>query len=305
MGTIVPFLEKSTDQLPRAVIFLSGGGSNAEKILARQRKGEGGPAFEIVALFTDAPAESGARELSESCGIPCLENDIRAFYRSKGLSSLSMASEEGRAAREEWTDEIRRQIAPYQPDFGVLAGFARLTNITTELPCLNIHPGDLTYVKNNRRFLTGLHTVPVERAILEGLDHLRSSVIIAQSYQEGGKGMDSGPILGVSEKVYVDLDGSSLEELRKCVECRPEKKPAGGYGDRLEEIAKMNLERLKVHGDWVVFPQAVEDFANARFGYDRNAGIDFLWYRQNAKWLPVKTVIYGEQSKELLFRKAE
>ncbi|MFW6414163.1 MAG: formyltransferase family protein, partial [Verrucomicrobiota bacterium] len=201
MRTIVPFLKKSKHHPPHAVIFLSGSGSNAEKILAEHCAESTNPSFHVVALFTDAPAESRARGLAGKYEIPYLENDIREFYRTRGLTSLSMASEEGRTAREEWTNEIRRQIAPYQPDFGILAGFARLTNITAEFPCLNVHPGDLTYVKDNSRYLTGLHTIPIEKAILEGLDYLRSSVIIAQSYEDSGRGMDSGPILGISEKV--------------------------------------------------------------------------------------------------------
>ncbi|MFW5996922.1 MAG: formyltransferase family protein [Lentisphaeria bacterium] len=303
MGTIVPFLEKSKHHPPRTIIFLSGSGSNAEKILAEQRSEYPNPSFHVVALFTDAPAESRARELAEKYEIPYLENDIRKFYRTRGLKSLRMASEAGRTAREEWTNEIRQQIAPYQPDFGVLAGFARLTNITADFPCLNVHPGDLTYVKDNSRYLTGLHTLPIEKAILEGLDYLRSSVIIAQSYKDSGTGMDSGPILGISEKVPIELAGSSLEALHECAQKRPPKKPKEGYGDRLEKIAKKHLKKLKERGDWVVFPQVVKDFARARFGFDVETGKDFLWYRQNDKWQPVHTVIYGQRNKELLFRK--
>ena len=299
MTTIAPFFQNSKHNIPQAVIFLSGSGSNAEKILEKWRNAGSDREYNIAALFTDSPAKSRARELAQQFDVPYIENDIRAFYKNKGLDSLSIAHEAGQKARREWTDSIREQLAPYKPDFGILAGFARLCNITEDFPCLNIHPGDLTYIKDGKRYLTGLHTIPVEKAILEGLDHLRSSVIIAQKFSSGGKGMDSGPILGISQAVHVDLRGTNIEELRRCQSQRPEKKPKGGYEDKLEQVAEENLEKLKKQGDWVVFPQTVQDFASGKFAVD---DADSLWYRGNGKWLPIQTVVYREQDKEVLFR---
>lgn len=94
---------------------------------------------------------------------------------------------------------LRELVLPWKIDFGVLAGFVPLCNITADLPCLNVHPGDLTVETDGRRILAGLHFKPVETAILAGHPALRSSVILAQPFEGSGEAeMDSGPVLGVS-----------------------------------------------------------------------------------------------------------
>ncbi len=299
MGNVVPFFQIATGQKPQAAIFLSGSGSNAERILARVRTAGTAAPLAPAVLVTDAPETSRAQDLAAEFNLPVVANDIRAFYRQRGLSRVSIATPEGRQAREEWTDDLRRQFAPYRIHFGILAGFVPLTNLTGDFPCLNVHPGDLTYIKDSRRHLVGLHTVPIELAILEGLDHLRSSVIVAQPYTGGGDNMDSGPILGISEPVNIDLHGATLAELQACAAQRPAHRPPGGYQDQLEEVAKRNQETLKQNGDWTVFPQVVFDFAAGKFAQDQGQA---LYYRLAGKWQPVETVVYGENSREIIFR---
>ena len=123
-----------------------------------------------------------------------------------------------------------------------------LTNLTADFPCLNVHPGDLTVEDSGRRLLVGLHTIPIETAILRGFDHLRSSVIVAQTYTGAGGEMDSGPVLGVSPKVGIDLQGRSLDELRGIAARRPPQRPVGGFKDSLESIASHNQNLLKKGG---------------------------------------------------------
>ena len=74
--------------------------------------------------------------------------------------------------------------------------------------------------------------------------------------------MDTGPVLGVSAPVAIDLLGATLDELRALDAARVRGVPAA---DKLREVAKFNVERLKTSGDHVVLPQAVEDFAAGRF----------------------------------------
>jgi folate-dependent phosphoribosylglycinamide formyltransferase PurN len=299
MENVVPFLTITTGQRPRAAIFLSGSGSNAERLLAGIREAGDSAPLEIAVLATDAPETSRARELANAFGLPLVEHDIRAFYRDRGLNRVSIATAEGRRVRQEWTDVLRARLAPFKLDFGILAGFVPLTNITGDFPCLNVHPGDLTYLKNGERYLVGLHTIPVERAILEGLPSLRSSVIIAQPYEGSGGNMDSGPILGISEPVDIDLGDHPLAELAACAAARSERRPPGGYGDLLEEVAEHHLERLKTDGDWVVFPPVVWDFAKGRFAADAHGR---LCYQAGGKWQPVETVVYGPGRREIIFR---
>ena len=283
---IIKFLD--CQECPRAAIFLSGSGSNAERLLedfSRQNE----PAWIPVVLVTDKPEKSRAGEIGEKYGIPVLGHDIGEFYRERGLKRVSLADRRGREIREEWTDALRMKLCDYHIDFGILAGFVSLTNITGDFPCLNVHPGDLTVEEDEQRILIGLHTVPIERAILSGFVSLRSSVILARPYTGGGGDMDSGPILGVSEAVEVDFAGASLAELQAASSARPEKRPKGGYGDLLERVAVSNQERLKEKGDWTVFPPVVNDFASGRFATDEH---EVLFYLQNGSWQPVKTVIY-------------
>lgn len=289
---------KNTASPLRGAIFMSGSGSNAEKILEFKDKDSGG-AWNPAVIVTDAPLKSRAREIAEKYKLPLLELDIREFYRERGESRMSLKSERGREIREEWTNVLRDMLRSFAIDFGILAGFVPLTNITADFPCLNVHPGDLTVENaNGTRLLVGLHTIPVEIAILKGLKSLRSSVIIAQSYTGTGGEMDTGPILGISPSVDIDFQGYSLEELKKIAAQRPDSRPAGGYKDKLEEVAKHNQELLKQGGDWVLFAPVVEDFAAGKFAYDEN---NSLFYMENGEWLPIKTIEYGTDSRKLVF----
>jgi len=277
---------------------MSGGGSNAEKLLDFVRAGRDCK-WKPSVIVTDAPEKSRARIIAANYGLPLIELDIAKFYRERGEPRVSLMTETGRKIREEWTGKLRELLKPFPVDFGILAGFVPLSNITSDFPCLNVHPGDLTVEKNGRRILVGLHTVPIENAILEGFLEMRSSVIIAQAYTGAGGEMDSGPILGISSPVKIDLRGKSPEELRKTAAARPAKRPPGGFRDILEDIAKANQEILKENGDWIVFPPAVNDFAAGNFARDEK---EKLFYRADNVWKPVKTITYGRNSKSIVPR---
>ena len=299
MENVIPFLNITTDRKPNAALFLSGSGSNAERILEHVRDAGADTPFRVCALVTDAPDRSRAGELAATFGLPVVANDIRLFYRERGETRVALMTEAGRRIREEWTRALRAELAPFEPDFGVLAGFVPLTNLTADFPCLNVHPGDLTYLKDGERYLVGLHTVPVERAICEGLDHMRSSVIVAEPYTGSGGDMDSGPILGISEAVPLDLGGKSLDELTQCWSRRPAKRPPGGFHDTLDEVAGVNQTKLKEDGDWVVLPQVVFEFARGCYARD---GEGKLLYRMGGRWHPVETVVFGRDTREVVFR---
>lgn len=266
------FAPHSADDPARAVIFLSGGGSDAEAVLRHLAAGR--HTFRAVALATDSPLGSRARELGARYRVPVVELDIRNFYRERGEESIRLDSPRRCAIRQEWSDELRARLAPFAPEMGILAGFIPLTNLTGCLPCLNVHPGDLTLEDaSGRRLLAGLHILPVERAILAGHGSLRSSVILAQPYSgDGSREMDTGPVLAVSEAMALDLEGATLDELAAIRDARV---PGRRVNDKLRELAVKNVERLKVAGDHVVLPQAAEDFAAGRF-YAEGKTVGFL-----------------------------
>ncbi|MBQ9336156.1 MAG: hypothetical protein IJS14_02515 [Lentisphaeria bacterium] len=259
--------------MPSGAIFLSGSGTNAEKILSQF----GDPAFHRgwvpKVLVTDRPKTSRARIIAEKYGLPLIEHGLAAFYRQHGLDSVSLATEEGRRVRDLWTAALREKLAEYRIDFGILAGFVSLTNLAASLPCLNVHPGDLTYRKDGRRYLTGLHTIPVELAILEGLDHLRCSVILVRPFSGNPDEVDSGHILGISDKVPLDLQGHSPEELRTIFRNRKHAHIHGANRDLLFDLANHNQERLKFAGDHAVYPEVIDDFARGRFTEADDGGL--------------------------------
>ncbi len=280
-------------RLARVAVFMSGSGTNAEALF-RYCAGRSACRFAPVLIVTDAPETGRAREVAAAWSVPLVELDIRKFYAERGEQAISLISERRRVIRAEWTEALRKLIAPWEIDFGVLAGFIPLCNIAADLPCLNVHPGDLTCEENGRRMLAGLHYRPVETAILSGHPALRSSVILAQPFEGSGEAeMDSGPILGVSVPMPLDLEGESVESLKAVQAIRTH----APYRDRLREIAHANLERLKICGDHMVLPRAADDFAAGRFGLDQGK-LRFL--NDGGKWTPVRTVEYGSDERKPL-----
>ncbi len=271
----------------RCAVFMSGSGTNCAELLKyRCLHPEAG--FQIAALVTDAPETSGTRELGKIWDIPVVELDIRRFYQEHGEESIALSSPHRRELREEWTKALRKLLVPFEIDFAVLAGFMPLCNITAALPCLNVHPGDLTVEVAGERILAGLHIRPVERAILEGHGVLRSSVILAQPYFGSGKTeMDSGPVLGISQPMELELEGFSVAELREIDGARQ----TPPFRDRLREIALANLERLKFAGDHRVLPPAVADFAAGRFALSETGVLHYCGADGNFR--AVRTVEYG------------
>ena len=283
---------KDSSKRPSAAIFLSGSGTNAEKLLEHSHRLGSRSSWRPALIVTDRPRTSRAREIAEKYSLPLLEHGILEFYRAHGLEKVTLATPEACRVRELWTDELRAKIAPHRIDFGLLAGFVPLTNIVGDFPCLNVHPGDLTVMESGRRYLVGLHSVPVELAILAGHTTLRSSVILVQPYTPGASEMDSGPLLGISEPCPVDLMGHTLDELRAVFSARKGEHRHGANSDLLSVIAAENQERLKERGDWIVYPQAAEDFARGCFGLDEYGS---LCWREDLvhAFRAVRTVEYG------------
>ena len=266
----------------KVALCMSGAGSNAEKLL--EAAASGSVAYRIVCIFTDAPESSRSIELGKKYDIPVESLDIRKFYLEHGESDIKLNTPERRALREQWTEAVWKILEPYKCDFVVFAGFVPLNNLPVKIPCLNVHPGDLTVEKDGVRIYAGLHCQPVERAILDGRN-LRSSVILVQGYSGNGeKELDGGPILGISPEVKVDLEGYTLDALAEIKSAR--KTPP--FSDALRQIALKNIESLKTEGDHVVLPQVVDYFASGRYG--RNASGELFFKEDNGSWIHVETV---------------
>ena len=292
---------KDTGKTPKGAIFLSGSGTNAEKLLERylRNKSTSHPRWEPVVLVTDRPKTSRARELGKKFSLPVIEVGIYDFYRARGLENVSLATEKAREVREEWTDLLREKLSPCKIDFGLLAGFVPLCNIVRDFPCLNVHPGDLTYEEDNKRAFAGLHSVGVELAMLKGGGFLRSSVILVRPFTGNGGGMDSGHILGISGKIPVDYDGHSVEELQEIFDKRTGPHRHGLHHDLLFTLAEKNQSMLKEKGDWTVYPEVADDFAKGCFAEDDEGK---LLYREEpgTNFRRIRTVEYTENGKNII-----
>lgn len=279
----------------RCAVLLSGTGSNAEAIInyCRQNK----CAFSVEVLVTDNP-ECRAKELSGRYGIPLVDLDIRRFYALRGESSIKLDSPRRQEIREEWSSELYRLLQPYRIELVLLAGFIPLTGLTGMLPCLNVHPGDLTVTDpDGRRIYAGLHYRPVENAFCDGCAYVRSSVILAQPYSGDGKEeMDSGPVIGISEKIFISTAPETPQTLSELRQKRiPGKKP----DDLLRKKAEDCIGEMKIRGDHVIFPAAADDFARGRFARDDNGK---LFYRNGSVFTEIISVEYSPDGKRLIER---
>ncbi|MBE6389559.1 MAG: DUF2062 domain-containing protein [Lentisphaerae bacterium] len=294
------FIPRPGDVPARIAICMSGAGSNAEVILSLAASGASG--YVPVVIFTDNPEASGAAGLSAKYNVPMEHLDIRAFYREHGEDDIQLNSEKRRQLRNIWSEKVWQILQKYQCDFAVFAGFVPLTNLADKLPCLNVHPGDLT-LKNpdgSRRY-AGLHCKPVEKAVLDRCKFLRSSVILVQSYSGSGQhDLDGGPVLGISAPVQVDLHNSTYEELETIYRQRG-KAP---FNDRLRQIALGNIENLKIQGDHVVFPQVISLFAKGCYASDDDGR---LFFRESAdgRWNEVETVEFAGDDSRMIRPAAE
>lgn len=288
MGAIRSLFSRSGEDFPvRAAVCMSGKGSNAEVLLRFSARPDAG--FRVAVIFTDAPSSSRARELAETYHVPFASLDIRRFYAEHGEESIRLDSPRRREIRDLWSDEVYRIISGYHCGFAVFAGFVPLTNLADRMPCLNVHPGDLTVEEGGRRIYAGLHCEPVERALLDGRTFLRSSVILVGGYRgDGAKDVDGGPVLGISEPMPVDLAGHTVEELRVIRAGRT----APPFHDELRRVALENIEKLKVSGDHVVFPQVLSLFARGCYGCGDD-GITRFRETEDSPWQPVRSVEFS------------
>lgn len=286
------FLKKNASRPVKAGIFLSGTGSNAARILElyyKNKTGDGSKNWLPVVLVTDRN-DSAAERLGAQYGLPVVQVNIADFYRRHGLETTSIATEKGQEVRRLWTDALRAALKEYELDFGIFAGFVPLTDIVDDFPCLNVHPGDLLVEENGQRVLVGLHTIPVEAALIRRKPYLRSSVIVIQNSRIANKKVDCGALLGVSTPVPVDWTDELTATVEQCVLSRQGKKRAEYKNDALAQTAKEYQNKLKEGGDWIVFPPVVDEFAVGHYSYDEET--DTLYYKDKA----VATVEFGIDS---------
>jgi folate-dependent phosphoribosylglycinamide formyltransferase PurN len=231
----------------RVAAFLSGSGSNIRRLIEHWKKlqaEEKTPPFEVVFLYSDRSDGSCAGEsIALEYALPYASYDIRAFHRSRGLKR-DITKPGGIEARREYDRIPSLLLKAFDVDITALGGYMSYTTING---CVNVHPADLSITNaNGKRKFTGDHAV--RDAVMAGETELRSSTLWTD------KGVDSGPLLMVSDPVPVKLP-QPLPELVKDKEA-------------FENAVDGLQEELKRAGDWRIFPLTVEMIARGRFALD-------------------------------------
>jgi folate-dependent phosphoribosylglycinamide formyltransferase PurN len=231
----------------RVAGFMSGSGTNILRLLEREKllkAREGASPFEVVFIFSDRSDGSCYGE-SIACdtGIPYMSYDIRTFHRLRALER-TVSTPEGLETRREFDKVASKLIKAFEVDVIALGGY--MSYLTLDR-CINVHPADLSVLDAKGKPKYAGDNAVVE-AITSGEKLLRSSTIWTD------KGVDTGPILMVSDPVRVQLP----EPLEALVSDR----------EKLLRVAEEHQNRLKEAGDWKIFPLTIEMIARGRYSID-------------------------------------
>jgi folate-dependent phosphoribosylglycinamide formyltransferase PurN len=151
---------------------------------------------------------------------------------------------EGLAIRKEYDGVAKGLVAAFDIDVIALGGYMSYITLNR---CVNVHPADLSIcLPDGRRKYVGDHAV--RDAISAGEGMLRASTLWTD------EGVDTGPLLMVSEPLPVELPGP-LETLTSDRE-------------NFLKIVDNHQERLKTVGDWKIFPLSIEMISRGRFSLD-------------------------------------
>ena len=231
----------------RVAAFMSGSGSNIVRLIEMEktlRSKDGHSPFEVIFIFSDrSDGSCQGEKIACDNAIPYFSYDIRSFHRLRGLKRR-VDVPEGLSARKEFDGVAQRLAEAFEIDVIALGGYMSYITLSG---CINVHPADLSIVApDGKRKYVGDQAVL--DAIAAGETELRSSTLWTD------QGVDTGPLLMVSEPIEVDLP-ESFESLLKDKE-------------RLIQVAENHQQRLKEVGDWKIFPRTVDMVARGRFALD-------------------------------------
>lgn len=237
----------------KVACFASGSGTNARKIIERGLEPDS--RFKVTLLFSDVRDDRTHRSGDKMCrtkdiaeeydiAYECI--DIRDFYREKGVPRSDLS------VRPEFDKRVVELIAPHKVDLMCNAGYMSI--MTTPIleayssRIINVHPADLTIMEGPERKYVGIHVV--EEAIMAGEKELRATTHVVREK------VDHGEILVLSEPVPVKLPaGVAFKTLAEDNALRA-------------RVVNEHQDRLKMRGDWVIYPLTVQLIAEGRFSLD-------------------------------------
>lgn len=240
MSALKPIFDAQAAGRPlRLAAFMSGSGTNIRRLLERNSAH-----YEIAFIFSDVASEKcQGQNIAREYGLPYFAYDTRRFHELKG-QKRTVLTPEGLAARREYDQVAAKLVEAFEVDLIALGGYMSFLTLPGGV---NVHPADLSLV-NDKGQRTYVGDDAVYDAILAGEKELRSSTLWID------QGVDSGPLLMVSEALSVELP-APLKELKTDPE-------------RLRVLADDHQEQLKERGDWVVFPLTMELIGQGRMALD-------------------------------------
>ena len=248
--SLIPIFDPEKAGRPmRVAAFMSGSGTNIMKLIEHEKslkKGESSPPFEVVFIFSDrSDGACAGEQIALKNGLPYFSYDIRAFHRLKSLQR-TVGTSAGLTARREYDRVAKKLVKTFEVDLIALGGYMSYTTLNR---CVNVHPADLSiHTPDGKRKYVGDNAV--YDAVSAGEGRLRASTLWTD------EGVDSGPLLMVSEPIPVELP-KPLESLTL-------------NKGRLFEISEKHQERLKEAGDWKIFPRTIEMIAEGRFALNED-----------------------------------
>ena len=245
---MTPIFDPDKKGIPMKVAaFMSGSGTNIVKLIKRQKSlysEKGYSPFSVIFIFSDrSDGRSNGEKIALENGIPYFSYDTRMFHQIRGQKRTVLTAE-GLAARRKYDSVAARLVEAFEVNLIALGGYMSFITLGR---CVNVHPADLSILTSDgKRKYVGDHAV--YDAIVGGENLLRSSTLWTD------QGVDTGPLLMVSEPLEVELP-SPLDELLK------EK-------ERLLRVVDQHQEKLKEIGDWKIFPRTIEMIAEGRYALD-------------------------------------
>jgi len=233
----------------RVIGLMSGSGTNIRRVLeheVRLRREKGISPFRIVALFTDNYG-SRAPEIGRDYNLPVVMRDINAFYTAHNRPKRDMS------LRADFDTETVNALKPFHAACAVYGGYMSIASevLIKAFTGINVHPADLSVVVNGKRRWVGDHAV--RDALLAGEAEIRSTTHLVEPV------VDAGRILMISEPLRTEVPSHlSLSNT-----------------DDLKEIEKLNQNRLKEMGDWVIMPRTIEYLALGRYAADEEGNLYF------------------------------
>lgn len=212
-------------------IFLSGVGSNARAIL------EGaGKKYTVSFLFSDN-INSSAAALGTEFNIPVILLSIESFFKHCNLFMKDINH------RRTYDTKIFEMIKSYKVDCIALAGYKWIVTdyIWSNYITFNVHPGDLLKENKGKRIFAG--NSAIRKAIMNKEKYVRSTVHTVNG------GIDTGRILLQSAPISLMY-------------------PEGWENTPIPELEKLNRQRIKLWGDHVIYPLALNLWADGVFEKD-------------------------------------